>query len=296
MAVLQMAALVERAPGHGSALWWPARAVLGEPVPLTVLVALSIVALILAIYVFAPRFGQLALATVNVSSTTRRPGRLQWRLRGSTPEQALRRKEWTLLLRDPWLLSQTLMQLLCLLPACLLLWRNFYSDSGGSALLVPILIVAAGQLAGGLAWLAVSGEDAPDLIASAPVTAARIIRAKAEVVLGGIAVIFIPFVVALAFSAPFAACVALGGVAVAASSALAIQYWFRKQAKRSTFRRRQTSSRVATFAEALSSIGWAGTGALAATGTWLAVVPGLIVLAIVAGAWLISPARSPLLV
>jgi hypothetical protein len=47
--------------------------------------------------------------------------------RNSTPAQALRRKEWTLLLRDPWLMSQTLMQLLYLLPAGFLLWRNFYA-------------------------------------------------------------------------------------------------------------------------------------------------------------------------
>jgi len=35
-----------------------------------------------------------------------------------------------------------------------------------------------------------------------------------------------------------------------------VQFRFRIQARRSQFRRRQTSSRIATFAEALSSIGW----------------------------------------
>jgi ABC-2 type transport system permease protein len=177
----------------------------------------------------------------------------------------------------------------------LLLWRDFYRGGTASALLVPILIVAAGQLAGGLAWLAVSGEDAPDLIASAPVSAVSVLRAKAEAVLSGIAVTFGPFVVILAVAAPFGALVAVAGIVVASGSAMAIQYWFRKQVKRSTFRRRQTSSRVATFAEALSSIGWAGTGALAATGTWLAIVPCVIVMTIVAGTWMISPARGSLL-
>ena len=168
-------------------------------------------------------------------------------------------------------MSQTLMQLLYLMPAAFLLWRNFYGGGDVSALLVPILIVTAGQLGGGLAWLAVSGEDAPDLIASAPVPAAHVLRAKTEAVLGGIAVVFVPFVVLLAVAAPLAAFVSLIGVVIAAGSATAIQYWFRTQARRSIFRRRQTSSRVATIAEALSSTGWAGTGALAATGTWLAV-------------------------
>ena len=105
---------------------------------------------------------------------------------------------------------------------------------------------------------------------------------------------FGPFVIALGIAAPFAALVALAGVVIAAGSATAIQFWFRTQARRSLFRRRQTSSRVATIAEALSSTGWAGTGALAATGTWLAVLPGVVVLAIVAGTWMISPKASSL--
>ena len=54
-------------------------------------------------------------------------------------------------------------------------------------LLVPVLVMAAGQLAGGLAWLAISGEDAPDLVATAPIPASFIIRAKIEAVIGSVA-------------------------------------------------------------------------------------------------------------
>ncbi len=291
-AVLQMPALLRAAPGLGSAFWYPARAVLGEPAALAVLFGVSTAVLAAVIHFFAPLFGQFALAAASVSQdTTRRAGRPA-RFHTTSPAQALRHKEWRLLLRDPWLMSQTLMQLLYLMPAAFLLWRSFYAAGGGSALLVPVLIVAAGQLSGGLAWLAVSGEDAPELIASAPMSAARGLRAKTEAVLGGIAVVFAPFVVVLAATAPFAALVACSGIAIAAGSATAIQFWFRTQARRSLFRRRQTSSRIATFAEALASIGWAGTGALAATGTWLAVIPGLMVTVVVAGAWMISPDRT----
>src|SRR2546428_1320974 len=56
-------------------------------------------------------------------------------------------------------LSQTLMQLLYLLPPAYLLSRSFYDGGGASALLVPVLIMAAGQLGGGLAWLAVRSEE-----------------------------------------------------------------------------------------------------------------------------------------
>jgi ABC-2 type transport system permease protein len=58
------------------------------------------------------------------------------------------------------------------------------------------------------------------------------------------------------------------------------------------FRRRHVSSRIATFAEALSSITWAGAGALVVISLWPAVVAGLVALAILAGAWMLSPKRQ----
>jgi ABC-2 type transport system permease protein len=64
------------------------------------------------------------------------------------------------------------------------------------------------------------------------------------------------------------------------------------QARRSQFRRRQTSSRIATFAEAFSSISWAATAALAAAGTGFALVPALFAIAILGGVRLIAPARD----
>lgn len=291
VAFLQSATVLDLAPEVDSILWWPARAVLGDGWALSAVLAASLLLLGLAILLFAPRFGDHAIAAAGVSQSVSRQRR-KTGFRRVSPAGALRSKEWTLLLRDPWLISQTLMQLLYLLPPALLLWFSYRDHGGGSALLVPVLIMAAGQLGGGLAWLAISGEDAPDLVASAPVTGARALTAKVEAVLSGIAIVFGPFALALAVTAPAEAAVAIGGIALAAASATAIQLAFRTQAKRSHFRRRQISSRIATFAEALSSIGWAATGAFAAAGTWVAVIPGVLSLAILGGAWLISPARS----
>jgi len=193
-----------------------------------------------------------------------------------------------LLRRDPWLMSQTLMQILYLLPPALLLWRSF-GDGGALLVLVPVLVMAAGQLAGGLAWLAISGEDAPDLVATAPVQAGRIVHAKIEAVMGAIAMVFLPFVAAVAYLSPIHALVSAIGIAVASASATLIQLWFRTQAKRSQFRRRQISSRMATFAEAISSITWAATAALAAAGSWLALAPAAVAVATLIGTRLISP-------
>jgi ABC-2 type transport system permease protein len=289
---LQSETVTRYAPDSESTLWLPARAILGDMPALIIVFSLSAIVLIATIGVLSQCFGQLALATAGVSGNPIRRGRRSSGFRRTSPIRALRGKEWTLLQRDPWLMSQILMQLLYLLPPAFILWRSFHEGSGASILLVPILIMAAGQLAGGLAWLAVSGEDAPELIASAPVTSACVLRAKTEAVMGAVAIALSPFVVALAVAAPISALVTALGVATAAASATSIQFWFRAQAKRSHFRRRQTSSRIATFAEALSSCSWAGTGALAAASTWLAAIPGLIALSVVAGAWMVSPAKG----
>jgi ABC-2 type transport system permease protein len=155
-----------------------------------------------------------------------------------------------------------------------------------------VIVMAAGQLAGGLAWLTISGEDAADLVATAPLPPSRVIRAKIEVVLITIGAVFAPLVAVLAFVAPLQAAVTATGVLLGAASSTAIQLWFRVQARRSAFRRRQTSSRLATFAEAFSSIGWAATAALAPAVPAAAAVSGMMTCAIVAATWKLSPKRD----
>jgi ABC-2 type transport system permease protein len=184
------------------------------------------------------------------------------------------------------------MQLLYLVPPALMLWRSFSDSSAAIMLITPVIVMAAGQLAGGLAWLTISGEDAADLVATAPLPAARVTRAKIEVVLIAIGVIFAPMAVALAFASPLQAMVTAAGVIVAAASATAIQLWFRVQARRSQFRRRQTSSRIATFAEAFSSIGCAATAALVLSVPIAGLITGVLTAGIIAATWKISPRRE----
>jgi ABC-2 type transport system permease protein len=282
--VLQSQTLEALAPGLGSALWWPARAVLGDVPALAAVLAASLILLAAVIALVAPRFGDYAIAASGA-------GRAK-SFRVASPRAALRRKEWLLLRRDPWLASQTLMQMLYLLPPAILLWRTFEDGGGALNLLAPVLVMAAGQLAGGLAWLSISGEDAPDLVATAPIPRRYVLRAKIEAVIAIIAAIFAPLVAVIAIASPWHAAITGGGIVIAAACATAIQLWFRTQAKRSQFRRRQVSSRVATFAEAFSSIGWAATAAVAAVSLWLAIPPALIALAVVIGTRVLAPRQA----
>jgi ABC-2 type transport system permease protein len=290
--VLQSHAVVARAPDPASVFWLPARAILGDGSALAIVIGASIVLLAAAIVAFSARFGDHAIAAAGVTGTRVRQARWSSAFRRASPKSALRRKEWTLLRRDPWLVSQTLMQMLYLIPPALMLWKSFGHGTGALLLLVPVLVMASGQLAGGLAWLAVSGEDAPDLVATAPVPAQWILRAKIEAVIAVIALIFAPLTAAIAVVSPPHAIVTALGIVIAAASSTAIQLWFRSQAKRSHFRRRQTSSRLATFAEAFSSISWAAAAALVMIGPVLAVPPALMALGVLAGARWLSPRKA----
>jgi hypothetical protein len=116
IAFLKSETLVAIVPAFESPAWLPARAILGDTQALLAVLAAAFTMLGASIVIFSARFGEHAIAAAGVSEG--RPGqRGRYRtFRTASPKQMLRRKEWTLLIRDLWLASQTLMQLLYLLP------------------------------------------------------------------------------------------------------------------------------------------------------------------------------------
>ena len=171
-AFLASPATLAKMPGEGSAIWLPARAAMGDPLALACVIAAAGAILALVILAFAPRLGEHAMAATSLTGVRARWRRGVRAFRSRSLVSALRHKEWQLLRRDPWLVSQTLTQLLYLLPPAILLTRNFGGATGVAAIVVMVLVSVGGQFAGALAWLAISGEDAPDMIATAPVAAA----------------------------------------------------------------------------------------------------------------------------
>ena len=278
-------------PGPDSWLWLPAHAATGDVRSLVLFAIISLGIFALTLLIYAGKFGAAVLnaGSVDFSQVNRTKKPVSFRF--VSTNSALRHKEWKTLLRDKWLLSQTLMQLFYLIPPGFMLWQGFGKGGSPEIIAVPVLVMAAGQFAGGLAWLAISGEDAPDLVATAPVARNMVIRAKVEAVLTAVAILVSPIVLLVFWLSPQAALIAIFCVALSTISATYIQLWFRTQAKRSNFRRRQTSSRVATFGEAFSSIIWAGTAGIWIAGSWLAIPVALFNLAILAFVWWISPAR-----
>jgi ABC-2 type transport system permease protein len=287
--VLKTSTLVQSAPDASSLFWLPAHAAMGDPAAMVALTVATAGFLAAVIAHYAGLFSSYAVAAAGVSEHSVARGGTQRPFRTLTTAQALRVKEWMLLKRDPWLASQTLMQILYLVPPALLLWRDMGAKANVHVILAPVLVMAFGQLSGGLAWLAISGEDAPDLVATAPLPKRAILRAKTEAVLMAISVVAVPLVAGLAFVSVGGAIATAAGIAAASISAIVIQLWFRVTATRSQFRRRQTASKASTFAEAFSSIFWAGSAGFAAMGSRFAIAFVALALITLAAAWMMSP-------
>ncbi len=162
--------------GDASPLWWLARAGLGDATLLVALVALASAAFVLAIRAVARAQAAGALETHS-------EGRGRRAARGDGAPSTFGRglamtvlaKEWRLVARDPRAILHTLLPLLYLAPLLLAGMRR--GDAG--ALLAPSVVVLAGFLAGGIAWLAASGEEAQDLLDTSPVAPMRLLLLKA---------------------------------------------------------------------------------------------------------------------
>lgn len=289
--LLQSDDLIAAAPDPASIVWLPARAMLGDWQALIIVALIGFGALAVTIAITASSYGRHAISAAGFAHVGARR-RHSARFQPLSQRAVLRHKEWRLLRRDPWLLSQTLMQILYLLPPALLLWINYGNSAGAFIVVVPVLVMAAGQLAGGLAWLAISGEDAFDLVVTAPVSPRAILQAKIEAVLLVITAILLPLLIIVALNAPMMAVIIAVCAALSAGSATAIQLWFRIPSKRSMFRRRHVASRAATLSEAFASILWAATGAMWAAGSWLAVAPAVLAFLVLLLARLLRPNPS----
>jgi ABC-2 type transport system permease protein len=115
------------------------------------------------------------------------------------------------------------------------------------------------------------------------------LSAKVEAVLIAVFAIFSPFLIGILSHSWTMALIVAVSILVAAFSSALVQIWFRSQARRRYFRRRQTSSRIATFAEAFSSVAWASAAALAANHSWYAIAPAIVAVLVLAGTWTIRP-------
>jgi ABC-2 type transport system permease protein len=266
-----------------SPIFIPARAALGEPLPLALWIAFAILFYLLAVRWFAARFERDAAA---VAGAARKGRRRQARAFRSGLTRSLLRKEWRLIARDPLLISQVLLPLLYFAPLVYVMARDIGDGEITRAALATsagALVFISSMLAHGLVWLTVSAEDAPDLIAAAPVDRPRVERAKALAAsLPLIALNLAPMIAAAFVSAPAALWLAAGLVLSIVSTTL-IGIWHQQPGKRRDFRTRARArvSLAANFGQFFVTLSWAIATALTVAGgiaALLAIIPALIAL------------------
>jgi len=284
--------LTRSAPGswlaHDGLLYLPARAALGEPkaVPLWALSGLAIFTV--AVVACAPVFASAAASASGSAASG--GGRRAERAFRSGLRANLRAKERRLVLRDPWLLSQILMQILYTLPMSVVLWRSGTIAGSPAIAFGPAIVAITAQMAGALAWVALSGEDAPDFLATAPIDRRDLDRGKLEAMaLPILAVLALPLL-GLALAAPFGALTTLAFSLGAGASAALVNLWRQAPAPRRMVLRRHSQSKLVGLIEHVVSFLWAIACALAIFGSWTALIP----LALAAFAlWLNRPRRTP---
>jgi ABC-2 type transport system permease protein len=278
-----------RSVDAGNPLWWPARAALGEPVALAAWLVGTLGLFALVVAALGPRFARQAALAIGASAPVARTRRTA-HFRSGTGA-ALRRKEWRLLRRDPWLVSQVVLPAVYLLPLAFLSWRGSADTPLGMALgtggIAFVLVMIAGSLAGSLAWVAIAGEDAPELLACAPVTARQVIRAKLGAVLLPVAVLIAVPVAALALRSPAQALAAALGAAGAMTTAALLQIWHPQAGRRREFGYRHRLSILRGLFELAANVAWGGAAGLSVVlpelalvlwGCGIAIVPVLYVL------------------
>ena len=262
-------------------LWAPVRAAAGDPQAVLVWTAFGALVFALACGLFGERFARAAIATAGAPAYAGAAARGTARF-GVSASAALRIKERRVVWRDPWLMSQLLLQAAYTTPLAVILWRGGGPTGTVGIAFTPALVVIAAQLAGALSWIALSAEDAPDFLTTAPLPRAVIERAKIAAIGQPIALILALPLAALAFASPWAGlCALLFGAGAIASAAL-VNLWRQAPSRRGLVLRRHSQSKLVGMMEHLVSILWAVATTTAVIGSWATVVPLAAIAAVLA--------------
>ncbi len=262
------------APGGAfdpNSLWWaPARAAAGELSALLIWTAVGAAAFALAVRLLGQAFARGALSAAGEAQ-----GRAASREKPFRSERAgaLRRKEWRLLARDPYLVSQVLLQSLYTMPVALAIWKSMGPEGSLAISISPALIAVSAQLAAALAFLAASSEAAGDFIATAPVAPREILRRKLEAVATPVALFM-----ALPLAGVFWANAKVGAITLtfallASASTAALNFWKPLENRRSDLIKTHAQNKLVSLAEHGLALCWAIAALLVMLDQWEAVFP-----------------------
>ena len=240
----------------------PGRAALGDPLAAALLLGAALLLFAATAWLFGRTFlASYQKARMRLSRQRAATGEVARDFRAGL-FASMFAKEWRLLVRDPALAFQIVLRLIYLAPIALAAFGH-----GRTTPLLPALafasVLIAGQLVGSFAWLAVSGEDAPDLLSVAPVSRKQVERAKLASAMAMAAPFGLILPAAIALEAPLGALVTVALTAAGGAAAGLIELKWQKPAPRKTFARRRSGSMVAGILTVLATALLGGIAALA---------------------------------
>ena len=186
--------------------------------------------------------------------------------------RALLVKEWRLIWRSPQLISQILLQLLYLMPLMFVAFGHKASSGvqWGPAAFAAGIVGVTGTLATSLAWLTVSAEDAPDLLAGSPKGRGLLLATKlVAATTPPVALLVVAAFGTAQRSWPDAAVLLVFGL-LACTSAAILAAASPVSGKRSDFQRRHQGRGFMALVEGLQFLLWAAAAGTAVSGWWIA--------------------------
>lgn len=280
-----------------SPLLLPARAALFEPLPTLLMLALGILTFAGSVQLTHKAF--LTGATSSVTGGRVRVGNRTRPMRFQRNFFAVvLQKEWRLILRDPMLISRTLLQLVYFLPTAFIFFGNdttrgnFLTITGVFPLLAFAAVFIGGSLAQNITQIVVAAEDAPELLRMAPASARNLRIAKLIAAITPAWLLFAPLILwratleprSLLIFVPFTAVTVLGGL---------MMLWSAKPFNRADLIKPRAGNQhwIVGLSLLVLDIAWLAT--VLAPGWW-AVSAALVGLTLPITAWLLNRDRSRL--
>ena len=214
---------------------------------------------------------------------------------GASAGTALRIKERRVVWRDPWLMSQLLLQAAYTTPLAVILWRGGGPTGTVGVAFTPALGGDRRPTRRRALLDRALGRGRAGFPRHRSLARAAIERAKITAIGQPIALILALPLAALAFASPWAGlCALLFGAGAVASAAL-VNLWRQAPSRRGLVLRRHSQSKLVGMMEHLVSILWAVATTTAVIGSWATVVPLAAIAAVLAlnRKWAAaSPARA----
>lgn len=264
---------------------WIGRAFAGDYAPALLLLALGVASFALARRSAASGFAKIAAQLMGSPEEELSNAKQKDAFKFSTKlPLSLISKEWRIMRRDPMTYVQAFAPMAGLLPAMM---QGFMTPDGRyvfTPIVYPaIATVAAGQIVLALAWVAVSLEDASDLLNVSPQKQSEIILAKAmAVMIPGLLIILLFSLLCLFHSLWLAGiCFAFGLISIFSSAI--IEFLRPRPTKRVKLTQRPDRSMISVFVSLGLSISWAIGANMLAKGEdywWISTIVGFTILII----------------